>query len=141
MPSYPCLLVYPNFSISTAEAYREASLRLTLQGEQLRMDGLGAWPQFSRMDGGPAENDFEEVVFAKWPELARLKARLVRAGAETASLTGSGSAVYALFHSVPSMHSAARFVPPGWRVFWTRTLRRAAYQRLLFNEQRRVKNN
>jgi 4-diphosphocytidyl-2-C-methyl-D-erythritol kinase len=135
LSSCACLLVYPGFSVSTAEAYHEASLRLTLPGQQLRMDGLGAWPQFSRMDWGPAENDFEEVVFAKWPELARFKARLIRAGAETASLTGSGSAVYALFHSVSSMHSTARFIPPGWRVFWTRTLRRAAYQRLLFKER------
>jgi 4-diphosphocytidyl-2C-methyl-D-erythritol kinase len=87
------------------------------------------------MDWGPAENDFEEVVFARWPELARLKARLIRAGAETASLTGSGSAVYALFPSVSGMLRAARLVPAGWRVFWTRTLRRAAYQRLLFKEQ------
>jgi len=137
LPSRACLLVYPGFSVSTAEAYREASLRLTQHRHQLRMNGLGVWPQFSRMDWGPAENDFEEVVFAKWPELARWKARLIRAGAETASLTGSGSAVYALFHSVSSMHSAARLIPPGWRVFWTRTLRRAAYQRLLFREWRR----
>jgi len=135
LPSRPCLLVYPGFSISTAEAYREASLRLTRRGAPLSMDNLGAWSQLSRLDWGPAENDFEEVVFARWPELARLKARLIRAGAETASLTGSGSAVYALFHSVSRMRGAARLVPAGWRVFWTRTLRRAAYRRLLFSEQ------
>jgi 4-diphosphocytidyl-2-C-methyl-D-erythritol kinase len=135
LPSRSCLLVYPGFSVSTAEAYREASLRLTRCGPKLRMSRLGAWPQFSRMDWGPAENDFEEVVFARWPELARLKARLIRAGAETASMTGSGSAVYALFPSVSGMLRAARLVPAGWRVFWTRTLRRAAYQRLLFKEQ------
>jgi 4-diphosphocytidyl-2-C-methyl-D-erythritol kinase len=135
LPARSCLLVYPGFSISTAEAYHEASLRLTRGGPKLTINRLGAWPQFSRMDWGPAENDFEEVVFARWPELARLKARLIRAGAETASLTGSGSAVYGLFPSVSGMRCAARLVPAGWRVFETRTLRRAAYQRLLFEEQ------
>jgi 4-diphosphocytidyl-2C-methyl-D-erythritol kinase len=84
------------------------------------------------MSWGPAENDFEHVVFARWPELARWKRRLIRAGAEVASLTGSGSAVYALFTSSRQMARASKLIPKGWLLFSTRTLVRAEYCQELF---------
>ena len=93
LPPRKCLVVFPGFPISTAEAYREAGLRLTSKGKVRSINDVGAWPRFPLMNWGPVENDFERVAFAKWPELARLKRQLIRAGAETASLTGSGSAV------------------------------------------------
>ena len=116
LPSRHCLVVFPGFSVSTAEAYREAGLRLTEQAGTAYIGSFGAWPQFPLMSWGPAENDFEHVVFARWPELARLKRRLIRAGAEVASLTGSGSAVYALFSSSRQMARASKLIPKGWLV-------------------------
>src|SRR5579862_2261820 len=119
LPARSCLVVFPGFSVSTAEAYREASLRLTAKGGAAYINSFGAWPQFPLMSWGPAENDFENVVFARWPELAQFKRRLIRAGAEVASLTGSGSAVYALFPSSRQMALASKLIPKGWQVFQT----------------------
>ena len=129
-----CLVVFPGFSVSTKEAYREAGLRLTENAEPGYSGSFGTWPQFPLMSWGPAENDFEQVVFARWPELARLKCQLIRAGAEVASLTGSGSAVYALFASSRQMALASKLIPKGWFSFRTRTLSRADYHRKFFEQ-------
>jgi 4-diphosphocytidyl-2-C-methyl-D-erythritol kinase len=131
LPPRKCLVVFPGFSISTAEAYREAGLRLTSKGKVRSINGVGAWPQFPLMNWGPAENDFERVVFARWPELARLKRLLIRAGAEIVSLTGSGSAVYSVFESTRQLLRASKLIPKGWLIFRSRTLSRADYRRLL----------
>ena len=42
-------------------------------------------------------NDFEETVFAKYPELAAIKRSLYGSGAAYASMSGSGSALFALY--------------------------------------------
>jgi 4-diphosphocytidyl-2-C-methyl-D-erythritol kinase len=131
LPPRKCLVVFPGFPISTAEAYREAGLRLTSQGKVRTINGVGAWPRFPLMNWGPVENDFERVAFAKWPELARLKRQLIRAGAEIASLTGSGSAVYSVFESTRQLLHASKLIPRGWLKFGSRTLSRADYRRLL----------
>jgi 4-diphosphocytidyl-2-C-methyl-D-erythritol kinase len=131
LPRRQCLIVFPGFTVSTPEAYREAGrLRLTGSSRSCSMNNLGARPHFSLENWGPAENDFEQVVFARWPELARLKRQLIRAGAETASLTGSGSAVFALFDSIRTLARAAGLIPRGWKQYSTRTLSRPEYRRL-----------
>ena len=42
-------------------------------------------------------NDFEETVFAKYPELAAIKRSLYDSGALYASMSGSGSALFAIY--------------------------------------------
>jgi 4-diphosphocytidyl-2-C-methyl-D-erythritol kinase len=136
LPGRDCLIVFPGFSVSTAWAYgqagRAAKMRLTGNGLGPNIERFGAWSHFPLNEWGPAENDFERVVFARWPELARLKRLLIRAGAESAALTGSGSAVFAVFDSARQLPGASRFIPAGWQTFRTRTLPRAEYERLVF---------
>ena len=124
-----CLVVFPGFHVSTPDAYREAGRELTKRRRGDRISLLGAWSPLPLESWGPAENDFERIVFARWPGLARLKSQLIRAGAETASLTGSGSALYAVFASARKLQDACGDLPAGWKVFVTRSLSRAAYQR------------
>jgi len=132
LPRRRCLVVFPGFHVSTRGAYREAGRELTKTRRGRRILEFGAWSPLPLESWGPAENDFERVVFARWPGLARLKSQLIRAGAETASLTGSGSAVYALFSSARTIARATKVVPGDWQVFRTRTLSRAEYRRMLF---------
>ncbi len=139
LPRRLCLIVFPGFNVSTTAAYREAGRVLRAELTKLpkgsNMFKFGAWPHFPHQEWGPAENDFERVVFARWPELARLKRQLFRAGAESASLTGSGSAVFGLFDSARNLTHAASLIPRSWQTYRTRTLSRPEYLRAVTSEQ------
>ena len=78
-------------SVSTKDAY--GGIRPHLPEVPLR-DALARpvseWP-------GVLFNDFEETVFAKYPELAAIKRSLYDSGAEYACMSGSGSALFALY--------------------------------------------
>jgi 4-diphosphocytidyl-2-C-methyl-D-erythritol kinase len=80
------------------------------------------------------ENDFEQVVFPKYPELREVKRVLQAAGAFYASLSGSGSAIYGLFESSAAAKKAAgRLSKSGIPAVVTRTLRRQQYRKEIFD--------
>src|SRR5690242_18833216 len=74
------------------------------------------------------ENDFERVVFPKYPELRKVKSVLEGSGAFYASLSGSGSALYGLFRSRASAAKAvARLRRAGVPAQATTTMTRQQY--------------
>jgi 4-diphosphocytidyl-2-C-methyl-D-erythritol kinase len=90
------LLVLPPLHVSTREVFADLG-ELTAAPLDPR---IGALVQCNRVDWGVVAhvcNDLEGPVFERWPELARLHGELLAAGALAARLSGSGTALWAVW--------------------------------------------
>ena len=103
------LLVAPAVHSSTAEAYRDASAKLTSIGLQNKLFSFQqeVW-QASAGAMGDTHNDFEEGVFARHPELCGISDRLIRSGAHPVAMTGSGSSIFGVFSDRERLHRAQK---------------------------------
>ena len=92
LEAYDLQVITPSgIAVSTKDAYSgirphlpEVPLREALARSAEEWDGI-------------LVNDFEETVFAKYPELAAIKRSLYDSGAVYASMSGSGSALFAIY--------------------------------------------
>lgn len=85
------VLVKPDVEVSTREAYAGVTPRQpdAPLADILRMP-VEQWQ-------GRLRNDFEDSVFARFPEIAATRDLLLDLGATYAAMSGSGSAVFGLF--------------------------------------------
>lgn len=91
LDAYHIVLVKPDCGVSTSEAY--AGIVPQKPGFDLRKIATLPVCEWKSV----VVNDFEKTVFARYPEIAAIKEQLYQRGAIYASMTGSGSAVFALF--------------------------------------------
>lgn len=92
------VLVPEGISVSTKEAYDGIIPRSSVEGPIVpSMDLKEALMQPVEEWKGLVVNDFETTVFKKHPELAAIKQSLYDSGAVYAAMSGSGSAVFALY--------------------------------------------
>lgn len=91
---YTVLLVFPGFSLSTAEMFKNFNLGLTKIVEKTNISSF-------KTKGFDIQrhlcNDFEKIAEEKHPEIAAIKNVLLEHGAKGALMSGSGSAVFGLF--------------------------------------------
>lgn len=95
------LLVFPPFSLSTAEVYGRLKTRsLTGSPSATKVSG-------SETGGGPEGNDLEQAAESLRGELRRIRSALAGAGARSARLSGSGSTVFGTFGTKEEASRAA----------------------------------
>jgi 4-diphosphocytidyl-2-C-methyl-D-erythritol kinase len=71
------------------------------------------------------KNDLEKAAFALYPQLARIKKKMISFGCEYVSMSGSGSSIFALVTSKNDAHSLAKnlkAVNKSWEVFTASTI-------------------
>jgi 4-diphosphocytidyl-2-C-methyl-D-erythritol kinase len=106
-PSAPALLAVPPFGVNTGKAYELLSQgRDWSQGRGsvvLELDALSTWGGVARLGG----NDFEVPVFGKEPGLRDLFERLCQTRPLLARLSGSGSALIAVYRTERDRDGAA----------------------------------
>lgn len=162
IPRFPCVIATPRVGVSTPAAFADWDSKLATQ-KLTAADGSDKMSVFSRSvfewlsghnfspTGVPSkgwdraeamlldlvrtgiENDFESIVFPKYPVIREVKRALERSGASYVSLSGSGSTVYGLFADKPSAARAAKsLTDQDVPALATVTLPRAEYWKEMF---------
>lgn len=128
------LIVTPDVAVATAEAFANItapSLTNTASNHILRVCRLEA----ESLDPYQTtlENDFEASVFRSYPEVKRVKDRLLELGAVNAAMSGSGASVFAVFDNIETRQTAKKALDDEstWRKFAVSTVSRAEYRELL----------
>jgi 4-diphosphocytidyl-2-C-methyl-D-erythritol kinase len=165
LPGVACVVATPHVAVSTPTAFADWDSKHAVSAKLTDADGSGKLDLFSHSvfewlsgsnyspTGVPGkagdraeallldlvrtgmENDFESVVFPKYPAIREVKRALERSGAKYVSLSGSGSSVYGLFADKDTAVTAAktlseRDVP----AVATRTLTRTEYWKEVFTK-------
>ncbi len=116
-PALHGLVVFPGFSISTADAYRAVDFSLTSASRFGNLNGFEIRGIDWQLWRDTISNDFEPVIFPQYPQLAEWKRRLYATGAGYAALSGSGSALFALFATAQTRDEAQKAVADQGQVF------------------------
>ena len=134
------LLISPGLHVSTPVAYQSLGLGLTSPDQSRKMNGFQLFVRTlgslrsARAASTLSANDFESAVFSQHPQLKKMWSRL-RKHAAGARMTGSGSALFALFASAAGRDLAKKVlegdkVIKASRILPARLVSRAGYQRM-----------
>jgi len=163
LPELHCVVATPELGVSTPAAFSDWDKKLAEQPKLTGSNGSDKINKFSHSvyewlngssfsaTGVPdkgwdraeallldlvragIENDFESVVFPRYPAIREVKRVLERSGVRYASLSGSGSTVYGLFDNAAAAAQAVqKLIDTGVPAQTTVTLPRTKYWKELF---------
>ncbi len=117
--SYPILIVNPGIHIETKWAFSLVSpdensvkLKNILSDNKFDVEALKHF----------VTNDFEKIVFDKYPEIAEIKLKLYTLGAEFSLMSGTGSTVYGIFTNLQKARLARSVFEKNYFTFLNYTL-------------------
>jgi 4-diphosphocytidyl-2-C-methyl-D-erythritol kinase len=112
LPWHPIVIITPSKGIATADAYAwvaEARMGFTPTAFIIDAAAVRDWSRMASI----ASNDFDSVVFSRFPDLAKAAASLRQHGAQISILAGSGSSVIGIFEDQAAADTALRESPIG----------------------------
>ncbi len=111
---YPILIVNPGIHIETRWAFSLVSpdenrvkLKNILNVNKFDVEALKNF----------VTNDFEKIIFDKYPEIAEIKLKLYSLGAEFSLMSGTGSTVYGIFTNLQKARSAQSYFEKNYFTF------------------------
>ncbi len=107
LSGYHIAVIVPDIPISTVEAYAMVTPGIPeISVTEIIKEPLEMWKQL-------LVNDFEPLVFSRYPFIREIRDQLYDCGAVFSGMSGSGSAIYGIFKENPVLGS--RF--PGCHIF------------------------
>ncbi len=101
----PILIVNPGIHISTRWAFEN----LILNKQNFSLEEIIKEKEFSFQNTmSKITNDFEEIVFEKYPEIKNVKKRMYDSGALFSLMTGTGSTVFGIFSTMKEAINAQK---------------------------------
>lgn len=92
LSTYKILLINSEISINEMEIYQHAIPQLpSKEIKDILQQPVSTWKD-------DLQNDLEEIVFSQYPEIKSIRQELYNRGAVYASLNGSSSTVFGIFH-------------------------------------------
>lgn len=128
------LIVTPNVRVSTAGAFSELGRsNLTNSDTETILTVCRNELKSFDLQHSALTNDFEQSVFARHPEIERVKKSLLELGAVNAAMSGSGASVFAVFDKQETRQAAenALEINRDWRKFAVSTVSRSSYREAL----------
>ncbi|WP_051179094.1 4-(cytidine 5'-diphospho)-2-C-methyl-D-erythritol kinase [Thermodesulfovibrio thiophilus] len=116
--SYTLVIVKPKFSISTKWAYEFLNLETELTTEYKKINN-NIWQLYLLLYEGAYSNfhswnDLEKSVSRKYPEIEKIKKKLLEAGALMSLLSGSGSTVFGVFNNEVDANETLKIFEGYW---------------------------
>jgi len=97
-------IVYPKFSISTAEAYRWFDQKFPVRKNNLHEIALSKMFKIEKPELWRFDNSFRTVLEEKFPIIKELIQSMYQFGAQYANISGSGSAVFGVFDDISILY-------------------------------------
>ena len=120
----------PRLHISSANAYAGLNAPNLTNTASNRILNVSRAAEILR---GELQNDFEKTIFARYPEVERVKEKLLKLGAKHALMSGSGASVFGIFDNEETRQTALKALgeKTDWRSFAVAAVSRNEYREKL----------
>lgn len=98
LSDYKMILINPGIHVNTREIFQQISAAIPVKPiQEIVQQPVSTWK-------GELVNDFEKVVFLRYPVIKRIKENLYQHKALYAAMTGTGSTVFGIFNKTDEIN-------------------------------------